>query len=356
MKQDEGNIMKHSYFLASLAGVLLLVALVSPVAASPTITSISPSEGYNSGSLYVTVTGTGFNLTSSQGSVVLMKSGESNITAYISSPASSTTSLTCRFSLSGQSAGSWDVVVVNQDGSTYTSADGFTIRSTMTLTSVSPATAQTNDDAVTVTVVGTGLSDVSSLYLYNSDYTNLSASLGTIESTYVTGTFDLTDITEDTYEVCVRDSTGTEKCGLSFEVTTDQVGTIDLSSSPSGASVYVDSTYKGTSPCIIPDLAVGSHTVKLILDGYSSWSKSVKVTNGGNTTIVADLSSEVTATATTVPTSTPTTVKTTLKVTTVKVPTSWPKTAATTTQASPVEGIVIIGAIGLAAFVLRRNI
>ena len=137
-------------------------------------------------------------------------------------------------------------------------------------------------------------------------------------------------------------------------VTTDKVGTIDLTSSPSGASVYVDSTYKGTSPCILPGLAVGTHTVKLTLDGYSTWSKSVKVTYGGNTTIVADLSSAVTATATTVPTSTPTTVKTSLKVTTVKVPTSWPKT--TTTKASPVEGLVIIGAVGLAALVLRRTV
>jgi len=282
-----------------------------------------------------------------------MKSGQSNITATISSPGSSTTSLTCRFTLTDKSAGTWDVVVVNQDGSYGTDPSGFTIRSTMALTSVSPASAKTNDD-VTIKVVGTGLSDVSHLYLYKSGYSNLSASIGTIESTYVTGTFDLNDKDEETYQICVKDSTGTEKCGLSFEVTTDQLGTIDLTSSPSGASVYVDSTYKGTSPCIIPSLAVGSHTVKLILTGYSDWSRSVKVTNGGNTTIVADLSPVVTATATTVPTSTPTTVKTSLRVTTVKVPTSWAKP--TTTKASPVEGLVIIGAVGLAALVLRRTV
>lgn len=352
MEYDEGNIMNHRYLLACLAGVLLLVTLVSPVAASPSITSISPPEGSNSGSLFVTVTGSDFNLTSSQGTVVLMKSGQSNITATISSPASSTTTLTCRFTLSDKSAGTWDVVVVNQDGSYDIYPSGFTIRSTMTLTSVSPTSAKINDD-VTVKVVGTGLSDVSHLYLYRSGYSNLSANIGTIESTYVTGTFDLTNKAEETYQVCVRDSVGTEKCGLSFEVTTDQLGTIDLSSSPSGASVYVDSTYKGTSPCIIPSLATGSHSVKLILNGYSDWSRSVKVTNGGNTTIVADLSPVVTATATTVPTSKPTTVKTSLKVTTVKVPTSWART--TTTKASPVEGIVIIGAICLGALVLIRK-
>jgi len=346
--------MNHWYLLACLAGVLLLLALATPVAADPSITSISPSSGYNSGTLTnVVITGSNFNLTSSLGSVVLMKSGQSNITATIPSPGSSTSTLTCNFPLYGAAAGTWDVVVTNQDGS-YTRYSSFTVQSSMTLSSVSPATAQANTSSVGVTVAGTGLSSVSSLYLFNSDYSNLTASLGTITATSVTGTFDLTSETPDTYQICVKDSTGAEKCGLSFVVTTDKVGTIDLTSSTSGASVYVDSTYKGTSPCILPGLAVGTHTVKLTLDGYSTWSKSVKVTYGGNTTIVADLSSAVTATATTVPTSTPTTVKTSLKVTTVKVPTSWPKT--TTTKASPVEGLVIIGAVGLAALVLRRTV
>lgn len=348
--------MKGSHFLACLTGIILLVTLITPVAAdTPKITSVSPSEGYNSGTISgVVITGTGFSLTSSQGTVVLMKSGESNITAYISSPSASTTTLTCRFSLSGKTAGTWDVVVVNPDGTYATLPSGFTIRSAMTLTSVSPTTAKTNTDDVSVTVVGTGLSDVSSLYLYKSGYTNLTANIGTVESTSVTGTFDLTGIDKETYQVCVKDSAGTEKCGLSFEVTTDQVGTIDVTTSPSGANVYVDSTYKGISPCVVPNLAVGSHTVKLTLGGYSDWSKIVKVTNGGNTTLDADLSQVVTATATTVPTSTPTTVRTSLRVTTVKVPTSWAKP--TTTKASPVDGLVIIGAVGLAALVLRRTV
>ncbi|WP_292369514.1 PEGA domain-containing protein [Methanoregula sp. UBA64] len=347
--------MKGSHFLACLAWILLLVTLATPVAADPSITSISPSSGYNSGTLTnVVISGSNFNLTPSLGSVVLRKSGQSNITATIASPGSSTTTLTCNFPLYGAAAGTWDVVVTNQDGSFATSPTPFTVQSTMTLSSVTPATAQANTSSVGVTVAGTGLSSVSSLYLFNSDYTNLTASLGTITATSVTGTFDLSTVSPDTYQICVKDSTGAEKCGLSFVVTTDKVGTIDLSSTPAGASVYVDSTYKGVSPCIIPGLAVGSHTVKLTMDGYSTWSKSVKVTYGSNTTIVADLSQAVTATATTVPTSTPTTVKTSLKVTTVKIPTSWAKP--TTTKASPVEGLVIIGAVGLAALVLRRTV
>ncbi|MFA5237768.1 MAG: PEGA domain-containing protein [Methanoregula sp.] len=349
--------MNHSCLVLCLTGTILLLALMTaPVAAAdiPTISSISPAEGYNSGTLSgVVLTGSNFNLTSSLGTVVLMKSGQTNITAYISSPSSSSTSLTCRFSLSGTSAGTWDVVVVNQDGSYATLADGFTIRSSMTLTTVSPTNARTNNNSVTVTVVGTGLSDVDSIYLYNSKYSNLSATASKVASTYVTGTFDLTDMNEATYEVCVKDSAGTSKCDLSFEITTDQVGEIDISSTPSGAGVYVDSTYVGITPYAMTGVVIGSHTIKLMKDGYSDWSKIVKVTNGGTTTVDADLSATQTDVITTVPTSAPTTVKTSLKVTTVKVPTSWART--TTTKASPVEGFVILGAIGLGIVVLHRK-
>jgi hypothetical protein len=348
--------MNHPVLRVFLTGMILLIVCMVPVAADPpAISGITPSSGSSGTTINVAITGSNFNLTPSLGSVVLRKSGQSNITATIATPGSSTSSLACTFSLSGAAVGAWDVVVTNQDGSSATSPTPFTVQSTMTLTSVTPATAQANTSSVGVTVAGTGLSSVSSLYLFNSNYSNRSVtSLGTPTANSVTGTFDLTTVSPDTYQICVKDSTGAEKCGLSFVVTTDKVGTIDLSSTPAGASVYVDSTYKGVSPCIIPGLAVGSHTVKLTMDGYSTWSKSVKVTYGSNTTIVADLSQAVTATATTIPTSTPTTVKTSLKVTTVKIPTSWPKP--TTTKASPVEGLVIIGAVGLAALVLRRTV
>jgi len=348
--------MNHSIFRVCLAGLILLAVLAVPVAAdSPTITSISPSEGYNSGTIYgVVITGSNYNLTSSLGSVVLMKSGETNITAIISSPGSSSTTLTCRFNLYEKTAGTWDVIVTNQDGSYSTYPSGFTIRSAMTLTSVSPASAKTNNNSVSVTVAGTGLSDVSSLYLYNSNYSNLSATMGTVAATSVKGTFDFTNMKEATYSVCVRDSAGTTKCGLSFEIVTDLAGEIDVSSSPDGANVYLDSVYKGTTPYALTGVIPGSHVVKLTKDGYSDWSKIVQVTNGGVTTIFADLSSTETATVTTVPTSKPTTVKTSLKVTTAKVPTSYPKSTATT-KASPVEGAVIIGAISLGIVALHRK-
>lgn len=347
--------MDYRAITVCLAGFVLLAVLVGPAFADPTITSVSPSEGYNNGTLTgVTITGTGFNLTSGLGSVVLRKSGESDINATIPSPGSSTTALTsCQFRLSGKTAGTWDVVVTNQDGSTYTYPSGFIVRNAMTLSSISPSSAQTNNNSVAVTVAGTSLSYVSGLYLYNSSYTNKSATIGDVADTYAKGTFDLTNVKEAIYSVCVVDFAGTTKCGLSFEVKTDKAGEIDISSDPTGAYIYLDSKYVGNTPYALTGITPGTHVIKVSKDGYTDWSEIVQVTNGGITTLKASLSAATTAVVTTIPTSTPTTAKTPLKVTTVKVPTSWGTPA--TTKASPSEAVIIIGAICISAFVLHRK-
>jgi hypothetical protein len=57
-------------------------------------------------------------------------------------------------------------------------------------------------------------------------------------------------------------------------------GSLSVSSNPSGASVYVDTVYQGTTPVTIPQLAAGSHTVRLTLTGYTEYSGPVTVTAG----------------------------------------------------------------------------
>jgi hypothetical protein len=347
--------MNHSVLTLFLSGTILLLILAVPAAAeSSTITSISPAVGYTGTTTTVTITGTNFN--ESAVTVRLMMADESNITATISSHTS--TSIVCKLVLSSsRTKGAWDLVVVNEDGSEVVDAGGFTIRAPMKLTSITPTFAETNDDSVGVELVGSGLSDVSELYLYKKSYDNLSASVDSISSTLVTGTFDLTDMTETSYKVCVMDSFGTRKCDLSFEVTSDALGSIDITSSPLGASIYVDSDYVGTTPDTVEDLAAGSHKVSLVKAGYADWEKLVKVTKG--TTSVVEASLDSTTIATTVPTQTP--VPTTEPVTarpttvhTVTVPTPWPTATATTTQASPLGIPAIIGAAGLAIVVVGK--
>lgn len=58
--------------------------------------------------------------------------------------------------------------------------------------------------------------------------------------------------------------------------------TLSISSTPSGASVYLDGVYKGTTPLTILDVSVGSHTIKLTLSGYADHIEIVTVVTGDN--------------------------------------------------------------------------
>jgi len=352
--------MKHSVLSVYLACLILLAGMAVPVAAeTSTITSISPAVGFTGESTTVTITGTNFNESSVK--VKLMMEDETNITSTIVSH--TTTTIVCRFVISSsKETGDWDLVVINEDDSEVVESEGFSIRDKITLSSVSPEYAETNNESVEVTIEGSGLSDVSDVYLYHKSYDNLSASIDDIDADEITATFDLTDMSLLTYKVCVMDSFGTRRCGLSFEITTDELGTIDVSSSPSGASIYVDSDYAGVTPESIGELTEGSHKVLLSKPGYSDWSKLVKVTSGDTTSVDAELEKIATTVPTTLPTAVPTTVPTTVKpvqaASTVKVPTAWPTTttaAAATTQASPLEGAVAIGAIGIGVLALHRK-
>jgi hypothetical protein len=64
-------------------------------------------------------------------------------------------------------------------------------------------------------------------------------------------------------------------------------GTIRIESSPSGATVELDGqTFLGPiaeTPATIPDLAPGSHTVKLTLDGYYDWGPTAVPVTAGET-------------------------------------------------------------------------
>lgn len=345
---------------ARLSGVflfLLFVAVVPAHAENSTITSISPAVGYLGSSTIVTITGTNFNESSVK--VRLMMDDESNISATITSHTA--TEIVGKFTISSsKTTGDWDLVIVNEDDSEVVKSEGFEIRSAIALSSITPAYARTNNESVDFTLKGSGLASIESVYLYNGDYSNISATIDDTAASSVTGTFDLSDADVATYKVCVRDSAGSDKCGLSFEITSDAVGSIDISSSPSSASVYVDGDYQGTTPCTVDDLSTGSHKVLLKKSGYDEWGKFVKVTSGGTTTVDADLSAIITAAATTVPTtiSTPvpllTTARTPVKTSSVTVPTTWPSPTATT-QASPLSEMVIVGAIGIALIALRRQ-
>ncbi|MEW6618671.1 MAG: hypothetical protein AB1422_04885 [bacterium] len=90
--------------------------------APPTVSSIIPNTGVNTGTLSTTITGTNFQ---SGATATLTRAGQPDIigtTTFISSG-----TLTAIFDLTGAQPGVWSVVVINPDGQSGTLTDGFTI-------------------------------------------------------------------------------------------------------------------------------------------------------------------------------------------------------------------------------------
>lgn len=71
---------------------------------------------------------------------------------------------------------------------------------------------------------------------------------------------------------------------------TNMTGTIQISSTPTGASVFLDGTSKGvTTNCSLTNVSAGNHTVKLVKDGYVDYQGTATVTAGSTTTFNATL-------------------------------------------------------------------
>ncbi len=67
-------------------------------------------------------------------------------------------------------------------------------------------------------------------------------------------------------------------------------GSIQVNSTPQGASVYLDGTDTGeTTNSTLTDVSPGSHTVKLVKEGYEDYEENISVTAGQTTTVNASL-------------------------------------------------------------------
>jgi hypothetical protein len=360
--------MKQHFFILSLVFMILLLPMAvsaednttatttttTLVAAAPTISGISPTSGYNSSIATVTITGTGFLTTPS---VVLTQSGQTNISAT-SVSVTGTTSITCQFPITGKPAGFWTVIVTNPDGQSAISV--FTIYnagSTITLSSVTPNNGLVNNTITITSLTGTNFLSTAVMKLSRTGYNDIPGTVTSYSATQLTGTVNLNSQTPGTYQVCVANDATNYVCGLSFVINTAGTvnGTLYVQSSPSGASIYVDSTYMGTTTTTLYNITPGSHTIHLLKSGYNDWSDTITVASGNTTNEYATLTAtatDVTTAATTVPTTIRTTAVTTKK-STYKPITSWPTN--TPTKASSAEPLVIIGAIGIGIIVLRKN-
>ena len=113
----------------------------------------------------------------------------------------------------------------------------------------------------------------------------------------------------NTVTIKATDTIGNTKT-IHRTVTYLNTGSVFISSEPSGASIYLDGEYKGTTPKTISDVSAGYHTIKLNKEGYQSWSISVHVTSGATETVSASMSVIPVAAPTIIPTKSPTPIST----------------------------------------------
>ncbi len=121
---------------------------------TPTLTSITPDNGLNSGTTDITyLSGKGF----VPGAVVrLRKSGEDSIVAYYTTVVGDS-KITCTFDLTGIATGNWDVEVTNPDDQYGTLYNAFKVYNPYpTVTGITPNTGM-NPGSVSITdLAGTG--------------------------------------------------------------------------------------------------------------------------------------------------------------------------------------------------------
>jgi hypothetical protein len=85
----------------------------------------------------------------------------------------------------------------------------------------------------------------------------------------------------------------------------EKTGSIKITSSPSGAEVYLDNEYHGTTPNTINAVPAGNHTVEVRERGYKTWSQDITVTSGSTASVSPSLVPVAATLTTTVPTITP---------------------------------------------------
>src|SRR5208337_2392619 len=60
-------------------------------------------------------------------------------------------------------------------------------------------------------------------------------------------------------------------------------GTLQFSTSPEGAQIYLDNQYQGTTPSTLSGVSVGAHTLEFRYPGYASWHANITVTTASST-------------------------------------------------------------------------
>ena len=171
---------------------------------SQIITAITPSSGFNSRSIPVTITGTSFR----NGATVSLVNRTTTITGIISNRTS--TRILCTFPITGATAQAYNLTVTNIDGTTATKLNAFLVKqagSTPTITTVTPTTG-VNTATVSFIINGTNFQTGATVTLVNGTSTK-TVTGGQITQNQTKCSFPLKDLPAALYNLTVTNPDGT---------------------------------------------------------------------------------------------------------------------------------------------------
>jgi len=254
----------------------------------PTVTSITPNSGANTGSVNITnLAGTNF---VDGATVKLTMTDQADISgssvAFVSS-----SKLTCTFNLTGAATGAWNVVVTNPDTLYGTLIDGFTVTApgptptAPTITSVSPNSGMWGE-TLAITITGTNFTGATSV----SFGPGVTVTFTVVSPTQINATITIA-MGADTGARNVTVTTPQGSATRSFTVNANPsllTGTQSHGGGGSGGSGGGSGPgNQGMTPVSMPNIVVQSATVS-----------ATKVAPGETVTITANLANKGTVNAT----------------------------------------------------------
>ncbi|MBP1927943.1 PKD repeat protein [Methanolinea mesophila] len=208
----------------------------------PTLVSITPDTGVNTGPVAVTdLEGTGF---VTGATVTLTRTGEPDIVATGVTVVNSTT-ITCTLDITNAAAGLWNVTVENTDAQSATLVDGFNITNPApTVTMLTPSEGVNTAPAYISDLAGTGFLPGATAKLSMTGQPDIVATgLTVVNPTSITCTFDITGVATGSWDVTVENPDGlTGTLTNGFNVT-----------NPAPTLTGIDPTY-GTNNGLVPIL------------------------------------------------------------------------------------------------------
>ena len=142
-----------------------------------------------------------------------------------------------------------------------------------------------------VTVIGT-VSKFGDTYTIDARIIDVESG-SALESASFTHTGKIDELVKDGIESIAHKLLGItfKKKGTTSKASSGYGATLDISSDPPGAEVYIGGNYFDTTPIILEDFPAGDYEVALKLAGYEDYTKSVKLHPRGSKTIFTTFTS-----------------------------------------------------------------